>query len=152
MSDQGATKPVFLFNNSKFDTAEECAAAINAAKSKAQSKTTYWQLFIVKIVETADGGKAVKIECRLCGGLFATSNISRIGNAHFKNNFTACAGGRRRWETGLAAAGVSWSTAVAGRGAPHVEEGVGSSRCELELWGWQEGVEEGVGSSSAGRW
>jgi hypothetical protein len=44
MADQGAKKPEYLFNGSKFATAEECIAAITAAKANAHSKTAYWKL------------------------------------------------------------------------------------------------------------
>jgi hypothetical protein len=68
MADQGAKKPEYLFNGSKFATAEECIAAITAAKANAHSKTAYWKLLKVVEVATEDGGKAVKVQCILCGG------------------------------------------------------------------------------------
>ena len=92
MSDQGPKKEEYLFNGSKYATVEECVLAINAAKSNAHTKTAYWKLFKVKVVDTDNGGKAVKVECSLCGGVFSASNISRLAGKHFKDNFTSCIG------------------------------------------------------------
>jgi hypothetical protein len=53
-------------------------------------KTAYWKLLKVVEVATEDGGKAVKVECILCGGAFSASNIPRFAKQHFKDDFTAC--------------------------------------------------------------
>lgn len=78
---------VYTFKGNTYSSLQDCHKA--ALETKKSVRAPFWKCFeVVKVDE--EGEVAVKLKFVFCTDLFATSNIPRLANSHFKDGFTTC--------------------------------------------------------------